>query len=77
MRSIGDSTISRYHAGLCRRGGIWVVRDFDSTSGAFVTCAGNPRGENRLLSKELALSNNSIVWFGKATYNLLPEGERA
>jgi len=68
---IADPTVSRRHAQLYRHGERWVVRDLDSTSGTFVSYGGNLDAEFRVLGREFALKNNSIVRFGPAVYTLL------
>ncbi|MDY7079523.1 MAG: FHA domain-containing protein [Chloroflexota bacterium] len=69
--SIGDPTVSRRHAQLYQCNGRWVVRDLNSTSGTFVSYHGDPNVESRVLDREFALKNNSIVRFGPAAYTLL------
>lgn len=71
---IDDATVSRRHAELRCRQGSWVVRDLGSTSGTFVSYAGDPEAESRVVGEEIALQNNSIVRFGPAAYTLLLQG---
>jgi len=68
---IADPTVSRRHARLYRRGGRWVVRDLNSTSGTFVSYHGDPDRQSQAQGREFALKNNSIVRFGRAAYTFL------
>lgn len=73
---IDDLTVSRRHAEVFRRDERWAVRDLGSTSGTFVSYAGDPGTESQVTGREFALQNNSIVRFGPAAYTLLvQEGE--
>jgi len=68
---ISDPTVSRHHAEIYRSGKHWVVRDLKSTSGTFVSYAGEPTKESPVVERDFALKNSSIVRFGPAAYTLL------
>ncbi|MBN2393575.1 MAG: FHA domain-containing protein [Anaerolineae bacterium] len=68
---IANNAVSRRHARLYRQQGRWIVQDLGSTSGTFVSYNGDPQVESRVVEREFALKNNSIVRFGPAAYTLL------
>lgn len=75
---ISDQTVSRHHASIRRdmTSGkpIYVVEDQGSTSGTFVSFAGELGKENQLHPKlPNALKNNSIVRFGNTSFTFLEQ----
>lgn len=62
-----DKTVSRVHARISYRDGIWEIFDLGSTSGTFV--------DNKKV-KYAELKNGSVLQFGSSTYTFLTQARK-
>lgn len=63
---ISDSTVSRYHAEIFKKGSEWFVKDLESTNGTFV---------NGDQIEEIRLNNRDSITFGKREFTFFLQEE--